>query len=62
MVLVRISDKRYNHGYRLKFFQTDTITEEIVQFVKGNPKVCWVESKNENYYSRDEFLQAYSKF
>lgn len=61
MVLIRISDKRYHKGYNIKFFQTDTITEEIIQFVKGNPKAYWVESNNEFYHSREEFLKVYSQ-
>lgn len=61
MVLVRISDKRHYNGYRIKFFKTDTITEEIIQFVKDNPKAYWVEGNNKSYHSREEFLKAYSK-
>ena len=38
MVLVRIKDKRHHNGYNIKFFQVDTITEEIIQFIKENPK------------------------
>lgn len=60
MVLVRINDRRYNNGYKIKFFHTDTITEEVIQFVKDNPKAYWVDSNNEFYHSREEFLKAYS--
>ena len=61
MVLVRISDKRCHKGYNIKFFHTDTITEEVIQFVNSNPKAYWVESNNEFYHSREEFLKAYSQ-
>ena len=61
MVLVRISDKRYHKGYNIKFFHTDTITEEVIQFVKGNSKAYWVECNNETYHSREEFFKVYSQ-
>lgn len=61
MVLVRISDKRYYKGYHIKFFYTDTITDEIIQFVKSNSKAYWVECYNEVYHSREEFLKTYSQ-
>ena len=61
MVLVRIKDKRYHNGYNIKFFQTDTITEEVIQFVKNNPKAYWIDSNKESYHSREEFLEAYCK-
>ena len=53
MVLVRIKDKRYHNGYNIKFFQTDTITEEVIQFVKDNPKAYWVDGNNEFYHRRE---------
>lgn len=59
MVLVRIKDKRYHNGYNIKFFQTDNITEEVIQFVKDNPKAYWVDVNNECYHSREEFLKVY---
>lgn len=61
MVLVRIKDKRYRNGYIIKFFQTDTITEEVIQFVKDNPKVYWIDSSKESYHSREEFFKAFCK-
>ena len=61
MVLIRISDKRYHKGYNIKFFHTDTITKEIIQFVKANQKAYWVECDNEVYHNREEFLKAYSQ-
>lgn len=59
MVLVRISDKRHHKGYKIKFFQADIITKEVVQFVKDNPKAYWVDCNNEYYHSREEFLNVY---
>lgn len=61
MVLVKIKDKRYHKGYNIKFFHTEAITEEVIQFVKSNPKAYWIECNNENYHSREKFLKAYSK-
>lgn len=61
MVIVRISDKRHHKGYKIKFFHTDIITEEVIQFVKGNPKAYWIDGNNEFYHSREEFLKAYSQ-
>lgn len=34
MFLIRISDKRFNNGYKIKFFRSDNITKEIIDFVK----------------------------
>ena len=63
MVIVRISDKRRCYGYNIKFFHTDTITEDVIQFVKRNPRAYWVEcdKSNEYYRSREEFLKTYSQ-
>ena len=61
MVLVRVKDKRYHNNYNIKFFQTDNITEEVIQFVKDNPKAYWVDGNNEFDHSREEFLEAYFK-
>ena len=60
MVVVRIKDNRYYSGYRIKFFHTRTITEEVIQFVKNNPKAYWIEGYNEFYFSREEFFKVYS--
>ena len=59
MVTVKTADKRHKSGYRIVFFKSDTITEEIVQFVQGNPKAFCINSFNEYYGRRDEFLKAY---
>ena len=61
MVIVRIKDKRFHNGYNIKFFQTDNITEEVIQFVKDNPKAYWIDGNKESYHSREEFLEAYCK-
>lgn len=61
MVLVRIKDKRCYRGYNIKFFRTDSITEEVIQFVKDHPKAYWVDNGIEFYHSREEFLKAYSQ-
>ena len=61
MVLVRIKDKRYHNGYNIKFFQTDTITDEVIQFVKDNPKAYWIDGNKESYHSREEFFKAFCK-
>ena len=61
MVLVRIKDKRCHVGYKIKFFKTDTITDEVIQFIKNHPKAYWVDGNNEFYHSREEFLEAYCK-
>ena len=63
MVVVRIKDNRYYSGYRIKFFHTKTITEEVIRLVKRNPRAYWVEcsSSNEYYRSREEFFKVYSQ-
>lgn len=59
MVIVKISDKRHNNGYRIKFFPTISITEEVVSFVRENAKAYWVQSYSELYTNREEFLKKY---
>lgn len=61
MVLVRIYDKRYHKGYKIIFFHSDTITEEIIQFVKEHKKAYWIECTNEVYHRREEFLKVYGE-
>lgn len=64
MVVIRIKDNRYYNGYRIKFFShAETITDEIIQFVKRNTRAYWVECSNSNEYyrSREEFLKAYTQ-
>ena len=57
MVLVRIKDKRYHIGYNIKFFKTDTITDEVIQFIKSHPKAYWVECGEKIYRSREELKE-----
>lgn len=53
MVTIKLEDKRYPNGHRLKFFKTNEITEEIIEFVRKNPKASQVSL----YMSREEFLE-----
>lgn len=57
MVLVRIKDKRYHNGYNMKFFKTDTIADEVIQFIKSHPKAYWVECSEKIYRSREELKE-----
>ena len=59
MVIVKIHDKRNHNGYRIKFFHSDDITQEIADFVANTPKAYWVESCNETYTNRDKFLETF---
>ena len=59
MVVVRIRDKRYSSGYAIKFFHSDGISKEIIEFIKKTPRAYWIESKYENYYTREDFLAKY---
>ena len=59
MVLVRIHDKRYHKGYSIKFFHTEEITEEVIDFVKKTPRAYWVDGNKEFYHTREEFLAKY---
>lgn len=53
MVEIKIEDKRYPNNCRFKFFKTNEITEEIVEFVRKNPKV----NRIALYMSREELLE-----
>lgn len=59
MITVRISDKRYYKGFRIKFFHSDVITPEIYAFVKDNKKAYWVDGKGILYTEREAFLKDY---
>lgn len=59
MIIVRISDKRHQKGFRVKFFEGDVITDEVVEYVKNTPNAFWVQSKNESYYNREDFLKEW---
>lgn len=61
MVIIRIKDKRYHNGYSIKFFTTETITDEILQFIKNNPKAYWVECDDEIYRSREELKELLNR-
>lgn len=58
MVLVRIKDKRCHVGYKIKFFKTDTITDEVIQFIKNHPKAYWVECGDKTYHNREELKEV----
>ena len=60
MNIVKIHDKRCINGYRIEFFDTDVVTDEIVRFVKENPKAYWIGLKDKTYTDRDSFLEEYS--
>lgn len=60
MAIVKIHDKRYINGYRIKFFKSEEITEEIIQYVKNTPNAYWVKSYSECYYNREDFLKKYN--
>ena len=64
MIIVRISDKRHHKGFKIKFFHTDNVTAEIVQFVKDTPKAYRIEipgsgKAGEIYTDREKFLKDY---
>ena len=60
MIIVKLHDKRCMNGYRIDFFDTNVVTDEIVRFVKKNPKAFWIELKDKTYTDRDSFLKDYS--
>lgn len=60
MIIIRIADKRCHRKYRLRFFKTDSITDDIIQFVRDNSNAYWIESKNEIYRNRDDFFENYN--
>lgn len=60
MVIVKIKDKRYYKGYNLKSFNTNIVTEEIIQFVKDNPKAYQIEKYNGFCHTRETFLKIYT--
>lgn len=60
MITVRISDKRFYKGFRIKFFHSDVVTPEIYAYVKDNPRAYWVDGKGIFYTERDVFLKDYA--
>ena len=57
MVTIKLEDKRYPNGHRLKFFKTNEIKDEIIEFVRKNPKVSQISL----YMSREELLEKVGK-
>lgn len=63
MISIRVKDKRFNNGYNILFFHTETqngvdvINEEIIDFVKKTPKAYWLDGRGIGYYNREELLK-----
>lgn len=59
MVIVRTYDKRCIRGFSIKFFQTDVVTPEVVEYVRKHKKAYRVETKDEVWRTREDFFTAY---
>lgn len=58
MVIVRTYDKRCIRGFSIKFFQTDVVTPEVVEYVRTHKKAYWVETKDAFWHTREDFFAA----
>lgn len=65
MIFIRVKDKRHKTGYDIVSFNANKITDEVIQFIKNNPKTYWISSyngsNNEFYPTREDFLNVYDK-
>lgn len=60
MIIIKLHDKRHAKGYTIRFFDTDTVTKEIIAFVKMKPRAYFI-GCNDAIYSREEFLEKYGR-
>lgn len=60
MIIVKMSDKRYIRGFSIKFFDTEDVTEEVIDYVKTHKKVYRIETNNIQWKTREAFLFAYN--
>ncbi|MBO5373732.1 MAG: hypothetical protein J6A75_13585 [Lachnospiraceae bacterium] len=60
MIVVKIHDKRCINKYRIEFFDTEIVTEEIINFVRSNEKVFRI-MLFDKIYDREEFLNQFSQ-
>lgn len=60
MIVVRVRDKRCINKYRLEFFDTEEVTEEIIEFVANNDRIHSV-MLFDKILLREEFLEIYKK-
>lgn len=58
MIIVKLKDKRYYNNCKLKFFKDKIVTKEIIDFVKNNLNVFWIDCGTESY-NRKDFLNKY---
>lgn len=60
MIVVKINDKRCRKKYRMEFFDTEIVTEEIINFVRSNEKIFRI-MLFDKIYDREEFLNQFNQ-
>ena len=60
MITVKIHDKRCINKYRIEFFYTENVTDDVINFVRKNDKAYQI-LLYDKLCSREEFLSQFDK-
>lgn len=60
-VWIKLKDKRYDSGFNIKRFESQEITEEIIEFVRKHPNAFKIYEPGFFFYTREEFLDKFCK-